>query len=597
MLNPTSTQIKDFIRQGNQLKKAGKLTEAQEKYTAALEVNPQSVPALNQLGKIYEQQQDYEQAIPYLQQIVQHKPDNIEFQERLADALMKTKDFSAAATTYQAALLLQPEDPKLLYNSLAEALAKQGEPSQAIAVYQNLLNSEVTKLLQDNPRLGDVIIQLSIRQGTLKQAVTAFQKACQHQPLNPWHHYYLAIALAKQGKTDEAIRAYRQAIQIQPNLFQAYLELGKVLMKEKKGDELFDCCIKALKIKPNDGKAHSLLRIWLSRFSRSVSQEALKEKAQVYQTIYDQLKQDQSQPIVSHLNMSSFLMKLDRLAEAIQCNQKAIYNQLYQSQPKFVTQYWKENQLSKPDFLIIGVAKCGTTSLYKYMVKHPKILPSLVKELNMFGLSQNREEFKLDYYLSFFPPFKQSDGFITGEASTSYIHTKGVENLVCDYFPDIKIIVILRDPVKRFISHYQQAVRGVMQEKRSLEKAINAGLKEVKKINDPYQSIETAHNKHLVDGMYVYFLERWMNVFPEKKFLILRNEDLAQYPRKVMKQVFEFLNVPDYEKIDFVAKNTGTYSSQVDESLLSQLYEFYRPHNQRLEEFLGRKFDWELSSI
>ncbi len=283
MPNPTKTktQVKEYIRQGNQLKKAGQLAQAKEKYTAALQLNSKSVPALNQLAQIYQQQQDYHQATSYLQQIVQHKPNDSQFQQRLAEALMKTRDFPGAVAAYQTALTLQPEDPKLLCDSLTEALAKQGQVSEAIRVYQNLIQSQAVEILKQNSNLGDIIIQLSISQGQLKQAASCFRQACQLQPLNPWHYYHLATALAKQGETDEAINAYRKAIQIQPNLFQAYLELGKVFLKNKEGDELFDCSIKALQIKPNDENAHSLIRIWLSRFSSLVTDEVLKEKQAV----------------------------------------------------------------------------------------------------------------------------------------------------------------------------------------------------------------------------------------------------------------------------------------------------------------------------
>jgi hypothetical protein len=100
-------------------------------------------------------------------------------------------------------------------------------------------------------------------------------------------------------------------------------------------------------------------------------------------------------------------------------------------------------------------------------------------------------------------------------------------------------------------------------------------------------------SKFLITGLYVYFLEKWMSLFPKEQFLILRNEDLSQAPAAVMSQVFEFLGVPDCQHIEYPRKNTTTYPSQIDEILLTRLQEFYRPHNQKLEEFLGRKFNWD----
>ncbi len=167
MQNKISAKV--YIEEGNQLRQAGELTRAKEKYTVALQLNPQSVPALNQLGKIYEQEQDYDRAIPYLQQIIEHKPNNSKFQQRLAEALMEIKDFPGAVEAYQNAILLKPENSKSLCSCLAEALAKQGEASEAIAVYQNLLRSEAVEIPEDKFPLGEAIVQLSIRQSKLAE--------------------------------------------------------------------------------------------------------------------------------------------------------------------------------------------------------------------------------------------------------------------------------------------------------------------------------------------------------------------------------------------------------------------------------------------
>ncbi len=74
--------------------------------------------------------------------------------------------------------------------------------------------------------------------------------------------------------------------------------------------------------------------------------------------------------------------------------------------------------------------------------------------------------------------------------------------------------------------------------------------------------------------------------------MILTNEDLAQYPAETMKQTFAFLGLPECNSINYKPRNVGSYP-QVDAHLLSRLSNFFQPHNQRLEEFLGRKFNWD----
>lgn len=79
-----------------------------------------------------------------------------------------------------------------------------------------------------------------------------------------------------------------------------------------------------------------------------------------------------------------------------------------------------------PDFIIIGVARCGTTSLYNYLVKHPYIFPALRKEINFFSINFNRG---LGWYRTFFPSriykffikWVYKRHLITGEATPFYI--------------------------------------------------------------------------------------------------------------------------------------------------------------------------------
>jgi Sulfotransferase domain len=265
--------------------------------------------------------------------------------------------------------------------------------------------------------------------------------------------------------------------------------------------------------------------------------------------------------------------------------------------PECLNESFDKTKLQKPSFFIFGVMKCGTTALYDYMTQHPQILPSIIKEPNQHGLAGGLgiAEEQLNYYLSFFPPLPETGNFRTGEASTAYIDSLEVPNIILKHFPDAKLIAILRNPVKRFISQYFFQLKGSKQKKQSLENLVNSELELLEGKNDFSENLEQyiESSKYLLRGMYVYFLEKWMSVFPREQFLILRNEDLSRTPSGVMTQVFDFLELPDCQQIQYPPRNKGSYPAKIDESLINRLSEFYRPHNQRLEEFLGRKFDWD----
>jgi len=92
----------------------------------------------------------------------------------------------------------------------------------------------------------------------------------------------------------------------------------------------------------------------------------------------------------------------------------------------------------KPSFVIVGAQKAGTTSLYRYLIQHPNIKSSLLKEIHYFDLNYNKS---LSWYHLFFP-LKTKKNNITGEASPYYMfHPFAIER-IAKVNPDIKIKII-----------------------------------------------------------------------------------------------------------------------------------------------------------
>ena len=130
-----------------------------------------------------------------------------------------------------------------------------------------------------------------------------------------------------------------------------------------------------------------------------------------------------------------------------------------------------------PNFIIIGVQRGGTTSLYKYLTKHPKIIPAIKKEIHFFdnnfhkGISWYQSQFKQNRLLMLLYKKKKFYDSITGEATPYYIyHPYGVER-ISKLIPNVKLIILLRNPVERAYSHYQHELR-LKVEKISFEDAL-----------------------------------------------------------------------------------------------------------------------------
>ena len=250
-----------------------------------------------------------------------------------------------------------------------------------------------------------------------------------------------------------------------------------------------------------------------------------------------------------------------------------------------------------PDFLVIGAAKCGTTSLYSYLAQHPCVARSFKKEPYFFDRNFRRG---FAWYRAQFPTFLEKKGkecFVTGEATPCYIFHPHVPKRVFESIPSVKLIALLRNPVDRAYAYYNMKVRH-RHETLSFEEAIEReeeklrGELEKMLADENYYSFNRQHYSYLSRGIYVDQLKHWMNFFPKDQILILTSEDFYKDPSKTYKRVIQFLNLPGWELNEFKKMNSVPYP-KMDKTTRKRLIAYFEPHNQRLYEFLGMKLDWD----
>ncbi len=247
-----------------------------------------------------------------------------------------------------------------------------------------------------------------------------------------------------------------------------------------------------------------------------------------------------------------------------------------------------------PAFLIIGVQRGGTTSLYDYLIQHPRIASAKKKEVHYFDLKYAQG---LDWYRSQFPWWLNiRRNVITGEASPYYIFHPAVPDRVRETLPDVKLIVLLRNPVERALSHYH-LVRRREREPLSFEDAIRdessrlAG--EAESLHDPnYSSFTYQHQSYVSRGIYVDQLIEWKARFPWERFLILKSEDLFAEPPATLRRTLEFLELDPIDLREYPHRNQATYDKTMDPETRRALEDYYRPHNRRLFELLGTDLGW-----
>lgn len=245
--------------------------------------------------------------------------------------------------------------------------------------------------------------------------------------------------------------------------------------------------------------------------------------------------------------------------------------------------------MKKPNFLIIGAMRCGTTSLYYYLSQHPEIKISDKKELHYFDEHYN--DWSLEDYLENF----QSDK-ITGEGSPLYLYHPLVPARVYnDLGKNIKFIVLLRNPVDRAYSHYWHEIyKG--REKENFEKAIeleDIRIKDGKaKMYGGNWNFSASHFSYLDRGKYVYQLMRWLEFFDPENFYVVKSESFFKYSKEIVNTVFEFLNIKSNNQIDTsIMLNINQYPSMSND-MREYLEDYFAPYNKYLSEMLDFDEIW-----
>jgi len=259
-----------------------------------------------------------------------------------------------------------------------------------------------------------------------------------------------------------------------------------------------------------------------------------------------------------------------------------------------------------PDFLVIGVQRGGTSSLYKYLGQHPSVAPSLRKETEYFSRFYSKGE---SWYRAHFPLSARRWAWkLTGkplqafEATPDYmLHPLAAER-AARLVPNAKIIVLLRDPIERAYSQYKHNVRNG-QERRSFDTAIEQEPQRIATEfellgRDPsYPALGLLRDSYLTRGRYDEQLARWSEHYPETQILVLSSEEFYSATPDTFKRILEFLELPDWAPAEFAnysysAASPSKSDSAVPDSLRAQVGDEMRPYNEKLYGRLGRDFGW-----
>lgn len=258
-----------------------------------------------------------------------------------------------------------------------------------------------------------------------------------------------------------------------------------------------------------------------------------------------------------------------------------------------------------PDFLIIGTKRGGTTSLWNYLLRHP-LVPRLFPAWNTKTSHYFEQNWPrgLDWYHSHFPTRRQRAALEArhggpcrvGEAAPLYMFHPLAPGRVHRAMPEVRLIVLLRDPVERAFSHWKERRtegREPLQFAAALdaEARRTAGERERLTTDPTYFSEPYDWHTYRARGRYLEHLSPWLELFDRRQFLFLASESLYRDPALTYRRTLEFLGLPQHELGDYRVFNDRR-SAPMDETVRQELTDHFRPHSRALQERLGMRFAW-----
>ncbi len=253
-----------------------------------------------------------------------------------------------------------------------------------------------------------------------------------------------------------------------------------------------------------------------------------------------------------------------------------------------------------PDFCVIGAVKSGTSDLSTNLILHPNVIAPLAKEFYLLDI---------DKWRVFYPTVRQKQnhatcyGLALSPFLAPYIHEMELTYNLSQVQPNTKIVLVLRDPVKRVYSQWKWDVWMAGKENTSkvpfltsfsayVDKSL-AVFPEYPRYTSSLNTLEKTQALQL--SIYWVAVNHWIECFGRDNVLVL---DVGEYfvdSNHFLNQIYEFVGLPSFECPTFnnrINENPVVLPKPDEESLL-KLSGFFKPYNEKLWQLLGREFDWE----
>ena len=240
------------------------------------------------------------------------------------------------------------------------------------------------------------------------------------------------------------------------------------------------------------------------------------------------------------------------------------------------------------NFLCIGIQKSGTTSLINYLNSHPQIYMHK-HECHFFDTNKNNIISDID--IKNYEDLFQTNKLIIGEKTPSYSYLYFAIDRIFDYNKNMKLILILREPISRAYSEYNMNAQ-----QNNYEHYEDHMVNEVMRNNDiKLTNINSNGCYYIVRGYYDEIIKYILGKFSKDQLYIGISEEIKLNKFEEYNKIYNFLGTYSLNKLDEKQDtHIRNYNRQMPSKLEKDLYNIYKPHNEKLYEILGRIIDlWE----
>jgi hypothetical protein len=271
-----------------------------------------------------------------------------------------------------------------------------------------------------------------------------------------------------------------------------------------------------------------------------------------------------------------------------------------------------------PSFLVIGGQRCGTTALHRALIAHPVVAgPVLHKGINYFDLGYHHGP---RWYRGHFPLRATAGRRAAGarlprrdgssgtpepqamESSGYYLYHPLALPRIRQDLPDVRLIVMLRDPVERAYSAYKHGLARGFETEPTFEGALEleesrlAGEEERLRTDPRYVSHSHRHHAYLTRGRYAEQLHRLYDVFDPGQVHVVASEEFSTRPEPVFAGILEFLGLPAWRPASFERYNSRP-GKPMPEPLRRRLEDHFAPYDEELGQMLGQPPVWRRPAV